>query len=470
MPIDSHHSEYDAAAAKWRRCRDAVEGQCAVHAAGEAYLPKLKDQTREDYDAYKLRASYFNATGRTLEGLVGMVFRKAPAVEAPAAMQSVIDDIDLSGTSLVNLAQQTLSDVIEVGRIGVLVEYPVVIDQPRSAADASILNLRPYASVYKAESIINWRCARVNNVMQLVLVVLMESYEVSNDGYESSMAPQIRVLMLKDGVYIQQLWRKAENSGQWEQYGGDITPLMASKPIRTIPFFLFGPKSNDAEMQDPPILDLADLNLAHYRVTADYEHGCHFAGLPTAVVSGYQPAETGEKLYIGSATAWVFPDPNATATFLEFTGQGLGAIEGNLDRKEKQMAAIGARMLAPEKAGVEAEGTLAMRHNGEDSVLGSMANLVSDGWTRVLQFMAMWEGIAGDCSIKLNTDYMPKGMTAQELSELVKAFQSGAISFETFFENLQRGEIIRADKTADEEREQIAGDGEPLGGNNDDGQ
>lgn len=465
MPVDSHHSEYDASMAKVKRCRDAVCGQSAVHEAGEAYLPKLKDQEQSDYNAYKLRATYFNATGRTKEGLIGMVFRKDPVISAPTAMDDIVADVDLQGSNLTSIAQLALSEVIEAGRFGLLVEYPLVTDQPKSAAVASEMNLRPYASVYKTESIINWRSARINNVMQLTMVALMECYEVSDDGFKSKTEPQIRVLMLNPiGQYMQQLWRK-NDKGEWVQHGGDITPLIDSKPLTMIPFFMFGAQSNTADVQDPPILDLADLNLAHYRVTADYEHGCHFTGLPTPVVTGYQAnPESNESFYIGSTKAWVFPSPEAKVSFLEFTGQGLSALEKNLDRKESQMAAIGARMLAPEKAGVEAEGTMAMRHNGEDSVLGSMAKLVSAGMTKVLQFMAVWEGVNAKCIIALNTDYMPAGMSAQDLAELVKAYQSGAISFETLFENLQRGEIIKSDKTSDEEREQIADDGVPLGG------
>jgi hypothetical protein len=54
-------------------------------------------------------------------------------------------------------------------------------------------------------------------------------------------------------------------------------------------------------------------------------------------------------------------------------------------------------------------------------------------------------------------------MTAQELAELVKAHQAGAISFATLFDNLQRGEIIRSEKTAEQEKEEIAEDGPALG-------
>jgi len=30
------------------------------------------------------------------------------------------------------------------------------------------------------------------------------------------------------------------------------------------------------------------MNLHHYQVSRDYEHGCHFSGLPTLFISGYR--------------------------------------------------------------------------------------------------------------------------------------------------------------------------------------
>jgi len=459
MAIDDKHSEYTGAAPKWQRCRAAIAGQDAVHAGGELYLPKLKEQTKEEYAAYKLRASYFNATGRTLEGLVGMVFRKAPEIEAPTAMQGIIDDIDLKGTPLKNLAMKVLDEVLGVGRVGILVEYPVVTDQPANAATAAQLNLRPYAAVYSAETIINWKAARINNVYQPVDVRLAETYEDESGKTQE----QVRRLMLNEGgIYVQQIWRKTEATGDWVQIDGDITPLMRSQPMREIPFWVFGPKENELCVQDSPLLDLVDINLAHYRVTADYEHGCHFTGLPMLFLAGVE-LEDNAKIYLGSQTAVTANNPAADGKYIEFTGQGLKALENNLDRKEKQMAAIGARMLEQQKNGVESEGAMQMRSNGETSVLASIANLTSMGLTAMLQFMAQWEGVSGECKIHLNTDYMPVGMTAQELKELVAAWQSGAISKQTLFENLKRGEVISENRTFEDEEEFIADEGAPSG-------
>jgi hypothetical protein len=219
--------------------------------------------------------------------------------------------------------------------------------------------------------------------------------------------------------------------------------------MSTIPFWAFGAKENCLDLQDPPILDLADLNIAHYRVTADYERGCHFAGLPTPMLAGFVFDEN-EKVSIGSSTAIVSTDSSANWGFLEFTGQGLGALEKNLLQKESQMAAIGARMLAPEKAGVESAGTLLMRSNGEASVLAALVKLAGENFEQITRFMAMWYGVEGEIEIDMNTDFMPVPMSAQDLDALMKAWQVGGLPKEELFYALKQGEVIRESTTYDD--------------------
>jgi len=57
----------------------------AVKAAGERYLPRLDSQTDEEYLSYLNRACFFNATARTADGYVGLIFRRAPLVRLPDA-------------------------------------------------------------------------------------------------------------------------------------------------------------------------------------------------------------------------------------------------------------------------------------------------------------------------------------------------------------------------------------------------
>lgn len=455
MPIQDKHASYDST--QWSRLRAAAAGQRAVHNGAEAYLPRLSGQSDSEYKSYKGRAVYFNATGRTVDGLVGLVFRKEPVVsEIPTALDALVKDATLSGLSLSEVSRTILKEVLEVGRCGVLVEFPAVNEAPKSLAQAETMNIRPYLTMYQAESIINWKLARVNNVLKPVLIVLEESYEVPVDEWTSTVETQIRELSVTEGFYRQRVFR---DFGAGYVVVDETIPMSNGKALTDIPFVFFGSESNSADVQPSPISDIVDINLSHYVATASYEHGCFFTGAPTPVVSGYQEVVgQSQTLSIGSSTAWVLPAPDAKAYYLEFTGQGLGAMEKNLTKKEAQMAAIGVRMLAPEKTGVESQGTVMMRHQGEQATLSSLSRLVSNGLTRALQIAAKWIGAEWKeaNAFELSSDFTETGLTAQELTALVSAWQQGAISSATLFANLQRGEIIDNETSFEDEQASIA--------------
>lgn len=168
MPVDTKHSEYTAMLPRWTRCRTVVDGQDAVHAAGVRYLPKLAGQDEAEYDAYKARALFYNATGRTQEGLLGMVFRKQPEVTLPGTLKPMLEDTDLAGTPVDTFIEAVTKEVIEVTRVGVLVDHPVVEGASLTVGQAQLSGIRPYLSIYKAESIINWQTARVKGATRLL--------------------------------------------------------------------------------------------------------------------------------------------------------------------------------------------------------------------------------------------------------------------------------------------------------------
>jgi Domain of unknown function (DUF4055) len=451
MPIDSHHEDYIEHTTQWKRTRDVLEGQDAVHKAGISYLPRLKEQSDEDYNSYKIRSTFFGAAGRTLDGLIGMVFRKPMQVEH-TNIDSLINDIDLSNTSLASFGQSILSELLSVGRLGVLVEYPKVNKVVSTVAQAEAINLRPYSTIYKTEHILNWRYERINNISQLFFVTLKECFKDYTDMYAPKEIDQIRELILLEGVYTQRIYRKNEKTKVYELVD-EVVPLKNNKPLDFIPFYAFGCNENNLDPEESPLLPLTDLNLAHYRVTADYEHGCHLSGLPTLMISGVTLGDN-EKIHIGSASAIVAPDAQAKGEYIEVKGD-FKALENNIERKEKQMAVLGARMLEQQKNGVESGVAMTMRTNGETSALASIVKLMGDQLSNMLIFMADWYGSPQDVTVTLNTDYLPAGVTAQELTALMQAYQAGGISYQVLFDNLKRGEIIGDGVTIEEEMTNI---------------
>ena len=461
--VSTRHKDYNNYAKKWRRCRDVIAGQDSVHAGGTLYLPMLKEQELAEYLAYIARTPFYNATWRTVAGFVGMLFRKPATLEVPAKLEELLEDVTMSGVTFKAFAQDCALEDLTVSRLGVLVDHPQQQADadgnaiPLTVAQAEALGMRPSMQQYKAEAIIDWKKGRIGNKTVLTQVRLLEEATVEKNEFESDTELRIRVLDLTNGIYRVRLF-KEDNE---EQIGGDVYPQMDGKPLDFIPFYFIGPDGGEDEVSDPILIDLVDLNLKHYQVSADYEHGCHYAGLPTPVIAGYAPTfdEAGKqqqaKFYIGSGTAWVFPDPNTKVEYLEFTGQGLQALENNLKAKESQLAAIGARMLAPEKSGVEASETLAMRHSGEHSVLSAIAIAVSEGLERALKVFAQWAGISGEIKFAINRDFIPMSVDSGTLTAWLALVQAGQMSGESLFDLLKRADMIDPEVTYEEEQARV---------------
>lgn len=454
--VSTQHPLYEKMQSQWVKCRATVAGQKAVHDAGELFLPKLKDQEQNDYNSYKLRASFFNATWRTVSALSGMLFRKPPEIDVAPSVETLLEDVTMDGKSLYIFAQQVALEVLTSGRLGVLVDYPQQDMAGMTLADAAKLNLRPTMAMYKAETIINWKTARIGNKNKLVLVVLTEDFSLAENQYEHKTEIHYRVLDLFNGLCRIRVFR-INDKKEDEQIEKDLFPLMNGKWLEAIPFIFIGIDDTTPEIDEPPLIDLVDINLCHYRVCADYFDGIHYTGRPTAVIAGYTPENPGDKLYIGSASAWVFPDPQTKATFLEYSGQGLGPVEKCLDRLEQQMAILGARLLSAEKKAVETAQTAQIHRAGESSILASIAQTISIGLTDALIIFSEWAGVEPDdeTGIELNREFLPQGIDPQALTALVGAWQMGAISLQTLFENLQAGEIISSDVTYEEEQSRI---------------
>jgi hypothetical protein len=436
--INKRHIESEHMLPIWNKCEDAREGQTAIHEAGRTYLPELSGQSNSEYQAYKRRAVFYGAMSRTVDAFAGMIMRVPPSVDNPSLY---LDDVTGHDCSLSEFAGEVLEEVLVTGFGGILVEHSPMA-QAVTLAQAQALGARPYLALFDADSIINWR----KDGKRLTQLILEEEEYIAISEFEGEEQCFYRVLDLDEmGNYRQRKF--IEKDKHFVQVGDDIYPLMNGANLKEIPFYFLG----DAD-ELPLLIDLVDLNISHYLSTADIENGAHFTAIPQPWLAGVQLPD-GVTLSVGGVNAWVFPDPQAKAQYLEFSGQGLGSLERRLELKEKQMASLGARMLSDTVVAETATGA-SLRSTGEFSVLAQLSDRVGKVLSRACSFMHQWAGLP-EVVIKLNTDYLPAKMTPQELQALVGAWQAGGISSMTLFNNLQQGELIAAEVTFEDEQANI---------------
>ena len=437
MAVNAKHPEYSKNLIKWQLMRDALAGEVAK----EKYVPKLSDQEAEEYSAYVGRSEFYNATARTQVALTGLLFAKPPKVELPEALKSIGENISLDDDTLEALAKNIADECLSVGRCGVLVDLPSVEKADYSKLEAERLNLRAYATLYKAENIINWKTTKINGSNVTSLVVLAETYaEPTQDEFVDKIKTRYRVLDLHEGYYRQRVFGETK-AGNFEVVS-EIYPSANGQKLEYLPFTFFNVNDLKTSVEKPPLLDLAKINISHFRSEVDLEHGTHFTALPTPYVTGYQ-GESSEKLKIGSTAVWVINDPSAKVGFLEFSGAGLSTLENRIAVKEKRMSILGARLLLDEKKTAEATETLQMRKSGENAVLTNVASTISEGIVSFLKDIAFFENIASENLIyEINTDYNLTMIEPQLLAQIIAGIQSGDIPNEVLYDALLKGELM----------------------------
>jgi len=463
VPANSTHSDYDANLATWLRARDVIAGEDAVKRGGTKYLPRLDSQSENEYNGYKARACFFNATSRTCDGFVGLLFRRDPEVKLPdrhagvgGALRVFTDDVDLMGTSLFTFCKGVVGEVLALGRCGTLIDWQ---------ADGES---RAYVVRYTAEDILNWQTQRINGRNVVTMIALREMVERPDeaDPFALKVTETVRVLKLEqlaDGStrYLVEIWEKnpADKDAGWTLTETRV-PLRLGKPLPLIPFVFHGPRNALPDVDKMPLADIISVNLDHYRLDADYKHGLHFTALPTAWVAGFDKKDN---LHIGSSTAWVSDTVGAVAGFLEFKGHGLSTFENAQNRDERLMAVLGSRMLEDTKRVGETADAIELRQAGENSILMTLALSLSDSISQVLRWVYWWnsteqypEDVSEDLVLlQINTDFTAKGLTSLELTAIVSAWQAGAISQATMFDLFRKGEVLPTGRTDNEEKNLI---------------
>lgn len=460
MPVNSTHPSYDKHHPDWELCDDVIDGERKVHEKREKYLPRLAEETDEAYNARLAMTPFFGATERTLLGLHGMILRKPAVMDGLERVALYLQDVTLGGESLEQFVAEVLEEDLTTDRCGILVDHPPSLTgEAITQAKAETLGLRPTLARYGAEDILNWRYSRINNARVLVLVVLKESAEVWEDEFKAKKEERYRVLDLTQEGYRQRLFRiKEGKEEQLEVAAGqmEVYPTMGGKRMSFIPFDV------DPDIDSPPLLALAQMNIHHYQRQADYENGCHLSGLPTTYITGWSGKDSEgnpAKIYVGGPVANVLPPSEAMPHLIEVKGD-FGALKENLDSKKQEMAILGARMLEAPRTGVEAAETASIHRKGEESILATIARKRSERMTRVLRWFTAWAGFdPSGVRYELNRDFYPTPLSPQLLTAFVGGMQAGAWSHEAVFYNLQARDFYPPGSTFEEEQARIGNAG-----------
>lgn len=464
MPVSTKHPQYELYKPVWDKTRDAVRGSVQIKDKKHVYLPVPDPDTMDErigentmrYRQYIRRAVFANYTGRTKNALVGAAFRKPPQYEIPEALEYLIDDATGDGLGIEQLAKDELSNLLETGRTLLLVDFPQA-EQGLSAEDVSRLAIRASIIPYACEQVVNWRTQTVGGRKLVTLIVLAEDYKTADDEFEHDSEVQYRVLRLREDGYTQQIYRDEM------PFTDEIYPKKADGSAwDIIPAVFVGAKNNDSTIDDAPLADIADVNIAHYRNSADYEESCFITGQPTLFITHslnmeewyeYNP----EGIKLGARAGHVLGE-SGSATLLQPNANNL-VLEA-MKAKENQMVAIGARIITDRGNNETAEGAR-IRFASENSVLGDIVGNLSAALEQCVLWCGEFMGAGDDVEFAINREFYDKSVDPQLIMSMVTLMDRQIISDQDIFDRLKSAGIIDGARTLEDVREEM-GDLPPV--------
>lgn len=485
--VEYKKKDYVSSLIVWDKIDDVCAGEKAVKAGREKYLPLINpdDNSHENmtrYNQYLLRASFFNATGRTLDGLLGMVFKNDPIVEFSSEMKFLENDVDGAGTLLNQQARFVTSENIKKGRIGLFTDYPAIEGEISIGKQEEI---KPFIKAIPARNIVNWKVKEGKGKKYLSLVVIKEEYEKdeqqTGDYFSENIGIRYRVLRLvsgnsevadsgkenkkseennTEGEYRVEIWEQAE--GGFKKTKTYIPKDANGKTWEEIPFIFVGSINNDPEIDPPPLYDLAELNLAHYRNSADYEDSCFFCGQVQPWISGltedWRDYLENQGLIIGSRTPVLLPEKGSFG----FEQANPNTLVGEaMDKKESQMVSLGSRLLQQGqrvKTATEAQGEL----EEDSSILASISINVSEAYSKSIGWVSRFlsgDNIDPDSNkYELSKKFFDKELDSASLTSIVQAWQSGLLPVADAWNYLKKYDVIDKEKSEESIKDELEND------------
>jgi hypothetical protein len=460
MAVDSRHPDYADHVAEWTMMRDFERGPQRVVERGEQYLSKppgfsiQTDGGRAMYAAYQSRARVPHILAPTLGGMVGLIHRKdwqIDGLEDGKPLAGMWDRATKDGLTLEAFARRVTTELLLMGR------YAAFPDLPTAEEGGGDV---PWLAGYAAEALINW------DEVRRALFVLDESrYELDSDGFSWTMRRRYRVMRLDEqGRYVQELFKEDSGLSTPVPEGEDEAPVMPETTVAptksgggemdAIPIVVAGPRDLSLAPVEPPLVGVARAALAAYQLDADYRMQLFMTGQETLVVSGVNKEDV--PTVFGPTVVVVLPAESGKAYFVGPAGTGIEQHRMAIAEAKADAVAAGAALFDQTDVPAESGKAKELRYTAESATLTTIAQTSAAFLEALLRRAAVFVGQdPTEIVVTPDLDFVDVAMSPQEALQLVQVWQSGAISYETLYENLQRGRIASAERTADEEQQQV---------------
>ncbi len=454
--VNTTCSAYNEMAEDWQLIDDLNGGTKAMKKNCLKYLPKF---SKEDQKHYNNRVEYsvlFGAYSDTVKSISSKPFCKPVTIqgELPEPLDKIEDDTDRQGMSLQQLAKDLLTDFVNRGKTHILVDYPLTVTE-----DGEKPNLKqerengykPSLVRISPDQLIGWRVEKdTTGKPELTQIRIKETQTEPDGNWGEQQVNYVRVIE-KNNWYLYKKVNKVYELAQEGENSLGKVPLVTGYANQT-----------GFMTAEPPLRELSEVNLAHYRADSDQRNILHYRPA-TLFVKGFTEDES-NKIALGPNQLIAAENPEADAKFIEQTGVAIEAGVKDIEKLEDRMTLLGLQPFIRKLGNQTATGQ-GIDESRANSDIQAWVMGVEDMLYRAYQLAGEWinQELPDDFKVDIFNDFAIWMRAAEDIANLLKIKQAGEISRETFLREVKRRGLLSETVDIAEEKERIEAEGPALG-------
>ena len=455
MPVETEKSPvgipclgYEEMSELWVLLHDLLGGTPAMQRARQTWLPIEPAEDSTAYNSRLNRSILYNGYRDTKNKLKNRPFTRSIVVtDLPSELAYLENDVDGSGKSLETFLKEVLENLIKYGIAHIFVDHSIVDDviegKEITKRDEKELGIRVYLNNVSPYNLIGWQTQKTNKAVELTQIRIKETITEASEKYGD-----------KEACYI-----TVYNRENYEIHKQDIDNKDLFFKVKEgnysfgrIPLVTIYTAKKGIMMAEPPLDDLAWLNLAHWQSYSDQRNILRFTrfgiifgkGLPDKMV------EMGT-LQLGPTKAYLVTDKDADMKYVEHSGKSIEAGQKDIEDIEQKMRVLGNQPLMK-----NLPNTATAEKIDEDrtvSQLQSWVRALVRGIRQALELACEWRKIdpPEDMGIEIYSDFEAVVLGGADKGHILKARQSGEITRERYLREAQRRGVYSEDMDPEEE-------------------
>ena len=271
------------------------------------------------------------------------------------------------------------------------------------------------------------------------MVRYSERVSVPEGDFGEEIYEQIRVL--RPGSYQVYRYRdekpgpgagQNKKAGWYLQSGG--TTSLDEIPLVTVYSNRIG-----TLISKPPMVEVAELNLAYAQRFCDYHHAIHVGSQPILCLQGFDP-DNDSDLGLSVNTAVLLP-PDGNAMYVEPTSDAYDSQLKCLQTLEEQIRSLGVSVLAKQNITNVAAESKRLDRIDTDSIMAIISEDLSRAVSDLLRIAGKYAGKEPP-EVTIPKDYTNRLLDGNQITAMLQLQMQNQISQETLLRILQEGEVI----------------------------